>query len=103
MVSTGVTGIFALILMRNASGIDIVGFAPVSLPVWQSAVLSAVVGTGTAIASRGRRVPFRKHFRVTGPADPQRVNGLVDALEPRRREKLLEERRRAVARLRIVD
>lgn len=100
IVTSLVAGILTLGGMASASGVDVLGFAPVSLPVWLTVALAALVGASVAVASRGRRVPFRRYFQVTGAADPQRVGVLVDALEPRRREKLLDERRRAIARLR---
>lgn len=97
---TAGAGGFSLVAMRNSSGVDVLGLAPVSLPAWLAAVSSVLLGVAMAVASRGRRTPFRKNFRVTGSADPERIASLVDALEPRRREKLLDERRRAVRRLR---
>lgn len=100
VVITVVAGGFSLAAMRSSSGVDVLGLAPVSLPAWFATVSSVLLGGAMAVASRGRREPFSKHFRVAGSADPQRVASLVDELEPRRREKLLDERRRALRRLR---
>lgn len=98
VATTLVAALFSLASMRDSSGPDALGLTTL-LPVLSAAVLSACVGGAMAVASQGKRVPFRRYFRITGPADPERIERLVDALEPRRREKLLDERRRAVRRL----
>jgi hypothetical protein len=52
------------------------------------------------IFSRGRRVTVPRHFRTAGTAEPDRAAELIAALAPRVRERLVDERRRAIARLR---
>ncbi|MFC7622919.1 hypothetical protein [Microlunatus sp. GCM10028923] len=79
------------------------GFAPASLPVWLTVAAAAVLLAAVLLFSRGRRVPVPRHFRAIGPPDPDRAAGLVAGLEPRVREKLLDERRRAIGRLRDRD
>lgn len=82
---------------------DLAGFAPASIPVWLTVAAAAPLLAAMVIFSRGRRVPAPRHFRTAGTPEPDRAAELIAALDPRVRERLLDERRRAIARLRERD
>ncbi|MEU8223122.1 hypothetical protein [Kribbella sp. NPDC048915] len=100
-VAFGALAVGQLVSERGVGAFDVP-----ALPVWAAAVLAAFVLAAVLLFSRGRRVPVPNDFRRLGPPDPQRVIRLTAELEPRQRAKLLDERRRAIARLRergLVD
>ncbi|PXY34095.1 hypothetical protein [Prauserella flavalba] len=100
LAATVVCGVLALWQLASVREVDALGFAPESIPVWASVVVAAVLLVAMRVASRGRRVPVPRNFRLVGTPDWERAVELVGALEPRQRDKLLDERRRAIARLR---
>ncbi|WP_152362093.1 hypothetical protein [Microlunatus speluncae] len=91
---------FALWQLGHDRGVDVLGFAPASVPVWATVVAAALLLTAVLFGSRGRRAPVPRHFRTVGSPDRQQVLDLVAALEPAVREKRLDQRRRAITRLR---
>ncbi|MER7010968.1 hypothetical protein ABT324_06015 [Saccharopolyspora sp. NPDC000359] len=99
VVFTLVAALVALPLMASV-GVDVLGFASVTLPVWgATAAAVAVLGAFTQ-ASAGRRAGDAQDFHITGPADLERAHALVAALPPRKVKGLAAERTRAVGRLR---
>ncbi|MDA3646126.1 hypothetical protein LZ318_29780 [Saccharopolyspora indica] len=99
VVFTLVAALIALPLMASVD-VDVLGFAPVALPVWGAAAAAvAVLGVFT-LASAGRRAGDAQDFRITGPADLARADALVAALPPRKIKGLAAERARALGRLR---
>lgn len=99
VVMTLVAGLIALPLMASVD-VDVLGFAPVTLPVWGATAAAAAVLGAFTLASAGRRTGDAQDFRITGPADPARADALVAALSPRKAKGLAAERKRAVGRLR---
>ncbi|MER7077090.1 hypothetical protein SAMN02982929_03750 [Saccharopolyspora kobensis] len=99
VVFTLVAGIVALPLMASVD-VDVLGFAPVSLPVWAATAAAVVVLGAFTLASVGRRAGDAQDFRVTGPADLARADALIAALPPRKAKGLASERTRALGRLR---
>ncbi|NIK59373.1 hypothetical protein [Kribbella shirazensis] len=97
LVATVACGAVALGQLVSERGVD--AFAAPSIPVWAAAGLAAVLLAAMLLFSRGRRVPVPRDFRRVEAPDPKRAIALVEALEPKKRDKLLEERRRAIARL----
>lgn len=95
-----VCGALALWQLESARSVDVARFAPASIPVWLSVVVGAVLLVAMLVASRGRRTPVPRNFRPVGTPDPRRAAELVGALQPAERDKLLDQRRRAIARLR---
>lgn len=89
----------ALALGQLVSERDVDAFAAASIPVWLAAGIAAVLLGAVLLFSRGRRVPARKDFLRVATPDPQRAIELVEALDAKERDKLLSERRRAIARL----
>lgn len=98
--TTGAAGLLTLWLMGTVAEVDVLAVAPVSLPVWLAVLAAGAMGAAIGLGSRGRRAPFRRHFRAVAAADRSRIDAEVAALAPRRRETLAEERRRALGRLR---
>lgn len=93
------TGLIALFGLYHEPRVDVLGFSPVTLPVWGSVVLAAGLGLAMAFGSSGPRVPFRRYFKVTGPPDVTRAQMLIQELGSQRQAKLMKERRKAVRRL----
>ncbi|TCC24917.1 hypothetical protein [Kribbella speibonae] len=98
LVATVACGALALGQLVSDRGLD--AFAAPSIPVWAAAVCAAVLLAAVLLFSRGRRVPVPNNFRQIDTPDPQQAIALVEALEPKERDKLLGERRRAIERLR---
>ena len=98
LVATVACGALALGQLVSARGVD--AFAAPSIAVWAAAGLAAALLAAMLLFSRGRRARVPRDFRRIEATDPQRVIGLVEALEAEERDKLLGERRRAIARLR---
>ncbi|RKT83366.1 hypothetical protein SAMN05421805_105149 [Saccharopolyspora antimicrobica] len=99
VVFTLVAGLIALPLMASVD-VDVLGFAPVALPVWGATAAAVVVLGAFTLASAGRRAGDARDFRITGPADLARADALIAALPPRKAKGLASERTRAVGRLR---
>lgn len=100
LVATVVCGGIALGQLAFERQIDITNFAAPSIAVWAAAGAAAILLVAVVFFSRGRRVPVPKHFRAIGTPDPQQALELIAALEPQVGAKRLDERRRAIARLR---
>lgn len=98
LVATVACGALALGQLVSDRGVD--AFAAPSIPVWAAAGLAAALLAAMLLFSRGRRVPVPSDFRRIEAPNPQRAIGMVEALESKQRDKLLGERRRAIARLR---
>lgn len=99
VVLTLIAGLIALPLMASV-GVEVLGFAPVALPVWGAAAAAVAVLGAFTLASAGRRAGDARDFRITGPADLARAEALVAALSPRKAKGLAAERTRALRRLR---
>lgn len=100
LVAVVVCGGIALWELGAAREIDVLAFTPQSIPVWAAVAAAAGLLAAMLLFSRGRRVPIPQHFRVVGTPNPQEALELIAALEPGVRAKRLDERRRAIARLR---
>ncbi|SED69330.1 hypothetical protein [Ruania alba] len=100
LAGTIVCGGLALLQLETVRGVDIAAFAVPSLPVWVASAAAAIILAAIVLGSRGRRVPIPDHFRTIGTPDQRTAAELIDALDPREREKLLDDRRRAIRRLR---
>ncbi len=93
-------GGIALWQLGHDRGVAVLDFTPASVPVWLTVAAAALLLAAVLIFSRGRRVPVPQHFRAVGTPNRQQALDLIAALEPRVREKRLDERRRAITRLR---
>lgn len=100
LVATVACAAIALWQQSSARDIDVLAFAPLSIPVWAAGAIAAVLLAAMLLFSRGRRMPTPKHFRVIGAPDQQQAIELIAALAPGVRDKQLDERSRAIARLR---
>ncbi len=92
-------GGIALWQLGDDRGVAVLVFAPASVPVWGTVTAAAALLTAVLLGSRGRRAPVPQHFRPAGTPNPQRALELIAALDPRVRQKRLDERRRAITRL----
>jgi hypothetical protein len=100
LVAAVACGSIALWQLGHSRDVDVLGFAPPSIPVWATVAAAAALLAPMLLFSRGQRVPVPRHFRVVGTPNPEQALRLIAALEPRVRDKQLDERRRAIARLR---
>lgn len=99
LIAAVACGGLALWQLGSDREVAVLAFAPASIPVWVTVAAAAGLLAAVLLCSRGRRVPVLRHFRAIGPPNHQQALELIRDLEPVVREKRLDERRRAIVRL----
>ena len=106
LIATIACAVVALLSLGRTFDVDVLGFAPASIPVWAALGAAVVVLAAQLTLSQGKRQQLTSDFRRVGEPDHHRAMTLVAGLDVKQRDRLTAERRRAIDRLRergVID